>query len=101
MDEALKDAEVIYCKSWAPYTIHEQRVALIRAGKGGSDEMKLLEKNGLAINATHKDWCVTEEKMKLTAPTFCHIANKQLPEALYMHCLPADISGLSCVDGEV
>ncbi|CAL6029356.1 Ornithine_transcarbamylase [Hexamita inflata] len=101
MDEALKDAEVIYCKSWAPYSIHEKKRDLIRAGKGDSEEMKKMEKDGLAINATHKDWTVTEAKMKLTKPTYSHLLGKQLPEALYMHCLPADISGLSCKDGEV
>lgn len=101
MDEALKDAEVIYCKSWAPYNIHEKKRDLIRSGKGDSQEMKDMEKTGLEINATHKDWTVTEAKMKLTKPTYSHIFNKQLNEAEYMHCLPADISGLSCKDGEV
>lgn len=101
MDEALKDAEVIYCKSWAPYNIHEKKRDLIRSGKGDSQEMKDMEKAGLEINATHKDWTVTEAKMKLTKPTYSHIFNKQLNEAEYMHCLPADISGLSCKDGEV
>lgn len=60
-----------------------------------------MEKKGLEINATHKNWTVTEEKMKLTAKTHSHIFNKDMPEALYMHCLPADITGLSCKDGEV
>lgn len=101
MDEALKDAEVIYCKSWAPYNILEKKRDLIRAGKGDSQEMKDMEAEGLKINATHKDWTVTDAKMKLTKPTYSHIFNKQLPEAMYMHCLPADISGLSCQAGEV
>ena len=34
----------------------------------------------------HKDWECTEEMMKLTKGG----------KALYMHCLPADISGVSC-----
>jgi ornithine carbamoyltransferase len=38
--------------------------------------MKDMEKAGLEINATHKDWTVTNEKMKLTKPTFCHLSNK-------------------------
>jgi N-acetylornithine carbamoyltransferase len=37
------------------------------------------------------DWECTEEKMKLTKGG----------KALYMHCLPADISGVSCKQGEV
>ena len=42
-------------------------------------------------NAKHKDWECTEEMMKLTKEG----------KALYMHCLPADITGVSCVQGEV
>ena len=50
-----------------------------------------LEKELLAQNANHKDWCCTEDMMKLTKDG----------KALYLHCLPADINGVSCVDGEV
>ena len=42
-------------------------------------------------NAEHKDWQCTEELMKTTKDG----------KALYMHCLPADISGVSCEVGEV
>ena len=45
----------------------------------------------LAQNAEHKDWACTEEMMKLTKDG----------KALYLHCLPADITGLSCPEGEV
>ena len=45
----------------------------------------------LAQNAQHKDWACTEEMMWLTKDG----------KALYLHCLPADISGLSCAEGEV
>ena len=38
-----------------------------------------------------KKWECTEELMKKTADG----------EALYMHCLPADITGVSCKEGEV
>ena len=50
-----------------------------------------LEKRLLAQNAEHKDWCCTEELMKTTRDG----------KALYLHCLPADINDVSCVDGEV
>ena len=45
----------------------------------------------LEQNAQHKDWCCTEELMKTTKDG----------KALYLHCLPADINGVSCKDGEV
>ena len=59
--------------------------------RNSSDGIKALEKELLAQNATHKDWECTEEKMALTKDG----------KALYLHCLPADISGVSCESGEV
>ncbi|GIQ79382.1 aspartate carbamoyltransferase [Kipferlia bialata] len=95
MDEACADAEVVYCKSWCPYTILEKKAELVRAGKMVSPEMDQLEADGLCRNKDHMDWTVTEALMANTKPT------KDLPEALYMHCLPADITDVSCKAGEV
>lgn len=89
MDEAFKDADIVYPKSWAPFAAMEKRTDLY--GKGDFDGIDVLEKELLAQNAEHKDWCCTEEKMKLTKDG----------KAIYLHCLPADINGVSCVDGEV
>ncbi len=89
MDEAFNDADIVYPKSWAPYEVMQQRVPLLHSGD--QDGLKKLEKACLANNAKFKDWECTEEKMKLTAGG----------KALYMHCLPADISGVSCAQGEV
>ena len=60
-------------------------------GEGDTEGIKALEKELLAQNAEHKDWCCTEELMATTKDG----------KALYLHCLPADISGLSCPEGEV
>ncbi len=89
MDEAFKDADIVYPKSWAPYDVMLQRVPLLHAGNQGG--LKDLEKSCLANNARFKDWECTEEKMKLTKGG----------KALYMHCLPADITDVSCAAGEV
>ena len=89
MAEAFQDADIVYPKSWAPFIAMEKRTELY--GDGKMDEIKVLEKELLAQNAQHKDWECTEELMKLTKEG----------KALYMHCLPADISGLSCKEGEV
>lgn len=89
MAEAFKDADIVYPKSWAPYAVMEERTKLVEQGK--MDELKELEKKCLANNAKFKDWTCTEELMKTTKDG----------KALYMHCLPADISGLSCKEGEV
>jgi knotted carbamoyltransferase YgeW len=89
MKEAFKNADIVYPKSWAPYAAMEKRTALY--GDGKFDEIKALEKELLIQNANHKDWECTEDMMKLTNGG----------KALYMHCLPADITGVSCKEGEV
>ena len=89
MDAAFKDADIVYPKSWAPYKVMGRRTELLRAND--RDGLKVLEKECLAQNANFKNWECTEAKMKLTRGG----------KALYMHCLPADISGVSCKEGEV
>ena len=89
MAEAFQDADIVYPKSWAPFAAMEKRTELY--GNGDSEGIKALEKELLAQNAQHKDWCCTEELMKTTKDG----------KALYLHCLPADITGLSCPEGEV
>lgn len=89
MDEAFEGADIVYPKSWASFSAMERRTALY--GRGDSDGIKALEKELLQQNAQHKDWECTEERMKRTKDG----------KALYLHCLPADISGVSCKEGEV
>lgn len=64
MDEAFKDADVVYPKSWT---------AQPTDGKTPMDPAK-----AKAIFEANKHWITTKEKMELTN------------DALYMHCLPAD-----------
>ncbi len=89
MAEAFHGADIVYPKSWAPFASMEKRTTLY--GKGDFDGIKALEKELLAQNAEHKDWTCTEELMKTTKEG----------KALYLHCLPADITGVSCERGEV
>lgn len=89
MAEAFENADIVYPKSWAPFTAMEKRTELY--GEGDFEGIKELEKELLAQNANHKDWECTEELMSTTKDG----------SALYMHCLPADISGVSCKEGEV
>ncbi len=89
MQEAVKDADIVYPKSWAPFHIMQQRTELLKnADKQG---LQGLEKTCLAQNARFMDWEYDHKKMQLTKNA----------DALYMHCLPADISGVSCKQGEV
>jgi knotted carbamoyltransferase YgeW len=89
MEEAFEGADVVYPKSWAPFSVMQRRTELLRAGDHTG--LKELEVECLAKNACYTDWECTEEKMKLT----------RNGGALYMHCLPADISNVSCKQGEV
>ena len=61
MDEAFKDADVVYPKNWGPLTIMPD---LDKAAK---------------VSEPFKNWKATQERMKLTKP-----------HAKYMHCLPDD-----------
>lgn len=64
MDEAFKDADVVYPKAWTAQPTDGKR--------------PLDPERAKAIFEANKDWITTEEKMALT------------DDALYMHCLPAD-----------
>lgn len=89
MDEAFEGADIVYPKSWASYSVMQKRTVLLQ--NNDRDGLKDLEKSCLAENASHQDWECTAAKMKRTKDG----------SALYMHCLPADITGVSCKQGEV
>ncbi|MBI4631086.1 MAG: ornithine carbamoyltransferase [Chloroflexi bacterium] len=71
MDEAFKDADVVYPKSWGPL--------LTTTGK----------EDGKALIDKYKSWITDERRMKLTKD-----------DSIYMHCLPAD-RGLEVTDGVI
>ena len=85
MAEAFKDADIVYPKSWAPFAAMEKtnQICTLKAIPMAS---RLLRKNCLAQNAEHKDWCLYRR---------ADDDNKD-GKALYLHCLPADINGVSC-----
>ncbi|MFQ6612668.1 MAG: knotted carbamoyltransferase YgeW [Fidelibacterota bacterium] len=89
MTTAFENADIVYPKSWAPYSIMEQRTKLLPAGK--TNALVELEQEALAQNARFTDWECNGKMMNCT----------HSGKALYMHCLPADISGVSCRQGEV
>lgn len=89
MDEAFENADIVYPKSWAPYSVMQERTKLLLAKNFNA--LDKLEQECLANNAKHIDWECTMEKMQKT----------KNGDALYLHCLPADITGVSCKRGEV
>lgn len=89
MAEAFKDADIVYPKSWAPFAVMEERTRIVEHNDQAA--LKELEQQCLLNNAKFKDWTCTEELMATTKDG----------NALYMHCLPADITGVSCKEGEV
>jgi len=89
MEDSFKDANVVYPKSWAPFEIMRQRTELLK--KKVVQALDELEQECLLENSRHMNWECNQDLMKIT----------RNGDALYMHCLPADISGLSCKQGEV
>ncbi|MBU0616250.1 MAG: knotted carbamoyltransferase YgeW [Planctomycetes bacterium] len=89
MGEAFCDADIVYPKSWASYYTMENRTAALR--NGDTAVLEKIEEAGLETNARFKDWECSKQLMSMTRDR----------QALYMHCLPADISGVSCEAGEV
>ena len=89
MEEAFDGADIVYPKSWAPYHVMERRTQLLKVSD--KDGLKQLEKECLANNAKYTNWECDRAKMNTTAGG----------KALYMHCLPADITDVSCKAGEV
>jgi ornithine carbamoyltransferase len=79
MDEAFVDADVVYPKSWGAYDLMAERVAANAVGDTAG--LAAIEQRALARNADFTDWICDERRMGLTRNT----------DALYMHCLPADI----------
>ena len=79
MDAAFEGADIVYPKSWGAYDLMLERVGANAAGD--SAEMAAIEQRALERNAQHTDWIANEARMGLTAGG----------DALYMHCLPADI----------
>lgn len=79
MDDAFEGAHVVYPKSWGPYDLMMERVAANKA----ADKTALADIEGrcLARNADFTNWICDERLMAKTVGG----------DALYMHCLPADI----------
>jgi len=77
MDEAFAGADVVYPKSWGPYDLMLERVEANR--NRDVDGMKAIETRALERNREFTDWICDEWRMRSTR------------DALYMHCLPADI----------
>jgi knotted carbamoyltransferase YgeW len=73
MDEAFEGADIVYPKSWGPYDLMLERVG------ADAGQMKDIERRALERNRGFTDWICDERRMALTN------------DALYMHCLPADI----------
>ena len=77
MDEAFAGAHAVYPKSWGPWDLMQERVEANR--KGDKAALAEIERRALERNARHRDWICDERRMGLTK------------NALYLHCLPADI----------
>jgi knotted carbamoyltransferase YgeW len=89
MAAAFEGADVVYPKSWAPVAVMRERTKILRANE--REKLKDLEREALAQNAKHQNWECTDSRM----------ARTKGGKALYLHCLPADVTDVSCKVGEV
>lgn len=74
MDAAFEDADVVYPKSWGVYDL-----MLARQDLTSKQEIDDNQRACLAMNGKYQDWICDQRRMQLAKP-----------EAVYMHCLPAD-----------
>jgi ornithine carbamoyltransferase len=89
MDDAFDQADIVYPKSWAPAAVmRSARRCCARATTRAQAE---LEQQALATNARFTRLGVHRGDDAATKGG----------KALYMHCLPADVTGVSCAAGEV
>jgi knotted carbamoyltransferase YgeW len=89
MADALGDADIVYPKSWAPMSVMRERTRILRTRE--TSKLVELERDALATNARFTHWECNEAVMRRTRGG----------KALYMHCLPADVTDVSCPAGEV
>ena len=74
MEDAFRNADIVYPKSWGPYDLMLQR----RDAKT-EERMHQIEEECLSLNSRYKSWICDSQKMQLARTS-----------AIYMHCLPAD-----------
>jgi knotted carbamoyltransferase YgeW len=79
MDEAFAGADIVYPKSWGPYDLMLERVEA-NANRDTAG-LRAIEGRALEQNAASRSWICDERRMDLTRGG----------DALYLHCLPADI----------
>jgi knotted carbamoyltransferase YgeW len=79
MDAAFAGADVVYPKSWGPYDLMLERVEA--NANRDTDALRQIERRALERNGSYRSWICDERSMDLTSGG----------DALYMHCLPADI----------
>ncbi len=89
MEEAFADADIVMPINWAPYTFLEKRTELSAANLG--TYIDLLEHELRENNRNFINWEVTEAMMEKTKEG----------KALLLHDLPADVTDISCIRGEM
>lgn len=88
MEEAVSGAEIVYPVNWAPYSFLEKRTEFYEAHRAASIEV--LESELREQNEQYKDWECTEEALE-----------HAVSEAVLMHSLPAQVTDVTCVRGEM
>ncbi len=89
MEEAFDGADIVYPVNWAPYNFLQNRTDFCDANLERGIE--LLEHELKEQNMKYIDWECTESMMERT----------KNGSALFLHDLPAEITDISCIRGEM
>ena len=89
MKEAFSEADIVYPMYWDPLSIIQSSSELFSLGD--KESLFELEKTCAGINEEFSGWECTCDMMKMTGRG----------EALLMHYLPVEISGVTCRKGEI
>ncbi len=89
MDDSLKDADIVYVKSWVPHNVMEEHIKLL--DENNTEQIENLKNNYLENSKKHIGWEYNEEKEKLTKKS----------DALVMTSLPVSVTGKSAEHGEI
>lgn len=89
INTAFEDADIVIPMNWAPFSFLEKRTELSAINMG--TYIDLLEHELRENSEAFIDWEVTESLMETTRDG----------KALLLHSLPADITDISCIRGEM
>jgi knotted carbamoyltransferase YgeW len=92
MEQALKDADVVYTLNWDPYGVLEKRTALFR--ENDQSRLRELDRECQDQNANFKDWECTEEKLRQAGNSTALYLSDSFPHITSVSFIPYVIAAM-------